>query len=1403
MPDTEVTVAAVFEALGEGVYSISIGKFPGGVISANPAQAEPDTAIILTVTPAEGYRLKEGSLKVNGGEVAGSGNSYTFFMPQGHVTVTGEFELIPDNRHNVNIPDIANGSITAEPARAEAGATVALSISPAGGYALKEGTLAVTQAGGGGVKLNGSGTAYSFAMPDTDVTVAAEFEELPEGTYTVSIGELQGGTINADPASAAAGTPVTLTATPAAGYTLKAGTVKVNNGAVAVNGSGAAYTFAMPEGNVTVTAEFEAINYSVTIGTLTNGSVSANKETATVGTTITLTVTPAGGYALKAGSLKVNNGAVNLSGSGNAYTFAMPAADAAVSAEFEAINYSITIADMTHGSVTADKETATVGATVALTVAPAAGYQLKSGFPKVNGGSAGGSGNTRTFAMPQGNVTVTAEFEAIVYSITIGDMTNGSVSADPASAAAGTVVTLTVTPSQGYRLKADTLKLNDGDVAVSAGSGTAHTFTMPLGNVTVTAEFEVLPSNLHAVRIDQAVIHGTVEADLAEAAAGVTITLTTAPEAGYALKADSLKVNNGAISLSGTGPYTFAMPAADVTVTAEFEAVPYSVTIDDLENGSVSPNTTSAAVGTTVSLTVTPALGYGLKADSLKVNNGAVSLSGTGPYTFAMPAGDATVSAAFEKVSYNVTIGSLTNGDISSSMQKATIGETIILTVTPGIGYKLKAGTLKVNGTITPSPSNAAYTFAMPGADAVVTAEFELTDYAISIAGSVSHGNIATNKETAKMGDTVTLTVTPETGYALKAGTLKINGSITPEGSGPYTFVMPAAEVTVTAVFEAISYNVTIGALTNGAITPDKETATIGETVTLTAAPDEGYRLKAGTLKVNDSITPNGSGPYTFAMPAAAVTVTAEFEAVAYNIAIGSLSNGSIAAKVGNSPATTATMGQTVTLTVSPDGGGYEYVADSLTVTKAGGGAVTVTPGTEGVYTFAMPAANVTVTAEFAQPSPSLTADLEFPAEPNGHFGVTRTDWQGEDAAQSWTLTAGEEPTAYFAVTKTADQTITVGGTNGNKVEAVTAAGTTPEGFTVPTLDNTIAVFAVDAADLIFDGNFDSGNPALVFTLVAAEGGKASITYTVTLKPSLDAATTASIYQRKDGRWLKIRNPTFTTENVEYSLKNAGTGLVDIIYAGAAVTDLETAFAWVCYNAEAGTGTGLVGGTTAGFSEYRIFLKADQQIGPIRVRFESTYVSLELYGAGAPGGAERTITRNQQWDTNHMLTNTIGSTTNGLITLGGTTGTRVFTFILGKNVTLDGKNEMRDETSLNKVGATGLLQISGYNWTVIMRDHAKITGHNSAAGVGSFSPIYISASNTSYRAIFYMEGGEISGNTFHEGWGVAYMAGTNRNSFYKTGGVITGNTQNRVIQYSANTVVDITTPPPGWPGSTQ
>lgn len=79
----------------------------------------------------------------------------------------------------------------------------------------------------------------------------------------------------------------------------------------------------------------------------------------------------------------------------------------------------------------------------------------------------------------------------VMYTVTVAEgMTNGSVAADKATAAAGEEVTLTVTPAEGYML--DTLTVTDAeDGAVVV---TDNKFTMPAKNVTVNATFKVDPN---------------------------------------------------------------------------------------------------------------------------------------------------------------------------------------------------------------------------------------------------------------------------------------------------------------------------------------------------------------------------------------------------------------------------------------------------------------------------------------------------------------------------------------------------------------------------------------------------------------------------------------------------------------------------------------------------------------------------------------------------------------------------------------------------------------------------------------------------------------------------------------------------------------------------------------------
>jgi hypothetical protein len=240
---------------------------------------------------------------------------------------------------------------------------------------------------------------------------------------------------------------------------------------------------------------------------------------------------------------------------------------------------------------------------------------------------------------PVGPVTVTPP----TYTVTVPQLTNGSVSADTASATAEATITLTVSPAPRYQLTGGSLTVTKaGGVTVPVtqvtGSGNKYTFTMPAANVTVQAQFELLPAGVYSISAGT-MTGGTVGISSASATENATVTLTVTPYAGYQYTAYSLviaKAGGGTVPATMSGnTYTFTMPADDITVTAQFTLISYSVSIaGGIANGSVSASPVSATVGQTV----TPVTAYQLKEGSLKVNGSAVGIvkENNSTYTFSM-----------------------------------------------------------------------------------------------------------------------------------------------------------------------------------------------------------------------------------------------------------------------------------------------------------------------------------------------------------------------------------------------------------------------------------------------------------------------------------------------------------------------------------------------------------------------------------------------------------------------------------------------------------------------------------------------------------------------------------------------------------------------------------------------
>ena len=548
--------------------------------------------------------------------------------------------------YTVSVADgITNGTITVSPTSAEEGTAITVTATPNSEYRLKAGSLKYNDGADHVI------TGNVFTMPAADVTVTGAFEPAGSSTYNITIQPATGGSISASSDTAAAGETVIVTVSPDSGKKLAAGGLKYNGTPIVVSGN--AGTFTMPAEDVTITAEFEDLasnEHSISAPSTTGGSIEV-PSTGIEGASITVTVTPATGWQLQAGSLKVNNGSVPITGSGPTYTFTMPAANVTLTAVFEQIPYTVTKGTISgNGDISFAPASGPYyyGDTITVTVSPGSRQKLVVDSLKYNGTSIMVSNNSGIFAMPAGSVTITAEFEALAdneYYISALFVTGGSISV-PSTGIAGAPITVTVTPNTGYQLQAGSLKYNDGssDTSITTGGPASYTFTIPAANVTVTAVFEPEGSTEYNVTMQQA-SGGSISASSGTATAGQMVTLTVTPYTGYRLKAGSLKVSNGSVPITGSGPtYTFAMPAEHVTVTAVFEKIPVPVT-----GVSVTPPAVELAPGAALTLTaaITPSNADNKTVTWTSGNTNIATVSGSGlTVTVTIKAGAANGSTA-------------------------------------------------------------------------------------------------------------------------------------------------------------------------------------------------------------------------------------------------------------------------------------------------------------------------------------------------------------------------------------------------------------------------------------------------------------------------------------------------------------------------------------------------------------------------------------------------------------------------------------------------------------------------------------------------------------------------------------------------------------------------------------
>lgn len=381
--------------------------------------------------------------------------------------------------------------------------------------------------------------------------------------------------------------------------------------------------------------------------------------------------------------------------------------------------------------------------------------------------------------------------------------------------------------------------------------------------------------------------------------------------------------------------YTFTMPDGDVTINVTKAAKTYAVKVADTNKDTLKITSPEAdldkvAEGTSVTVVATPKDGYTLTADGVVVTYGDNQTLKATPdtekantYTFAMPAGDATVSAAFEEVKkYNVTVaGTVENGTVGVEPKTAAAKDVVTVTVTPNTNFKYTDGSLKatytdggtkkeINDFKAVDGKENTYTFTMPAADVTVSAAFEpvkAKTYSVTATKGGEDTVTVNGQETEKLeglksGDTVTLTVTPaddmyklaqlaENGlkvtYTDAEGTEQTVTVAEGTEANTYTFAMPAADVTVSVQFTTVKYGIVVETEGEGTVTftDDGETRFAeGTEVTATFKPNGTTYVLTDAIyyvgNTGENITQkvlNNNYTYTFTMPANYVKFEATF----------------------------------------------------------------------------------------------------------------------------------------------------------------------------------------------------------------------------------------------------------------------------------------------------------------------------------------------------------------------------------------------------------------------------------------------------------------------------------------------------------------------------------------------